>query len=1232
MYKFYTKIWCSRSGYARKLFLIMKLIVILLVMALTQVSASTFGQDLTLIGKNVSVEKIFRAISDQTGYDVVVFTTKFNTSQKIDVNFKNASLDVVMQRLIRGKNLTYLIDEKTVIIKEGNHPVELQPLTAQPQIDKSGRVTDENGKPLPGASVVIKGQNRGALTGADGVFLIRNVTEKDILVISFTGYKSIEIQASKNLKSIRLIQLQVELDEVVITNGYQKIEKRKLTSAITSVKASDIVNPGMFSIDQALEGRIPGLFVMNNSGDIGVSPKIRIRGTSTILGNRDPLWVVDGVVVNDPVGVDPASINDLDFVNRLGNAISGLKPFDIEQIDVLKDASATALYGVRAANGVIVITTKKGKAGDPVINFNQSTSLTRRPRYTDHNINLMTSRERIDFSRDLISAGLEYSPNINLIGYEGALSNLYSGKFTYDEFQNQVHRLETVNTDWFDVLLNDATSTQNNLSVSGGTAKMNYFASIGLATQRGTLKGDKADQYTSMVKISTTINPHISWDVNLRANLQKNDFVASSLNALSYAYNTSRAIPAYNENGTPAYYKRYSTAFAREYGASEIDYYNFNISNEVRNSRNLIDNSGINLTSNLNLKLSSSLSAVILVNYSSNNSNDQTVYDANTFYSANLRNSEFGVNPNPARTYMPLGGEMKTNKIRNEGYLTRAQISYDRPIGKDSRDNLNILFGTEISSNKYNGYSLTRRGYLADRGQTFASIDPLKYPFYAQWALLNNNDIIKNTVTNLASAYFSGSYTINDKYIVNFNTRTDASNKFGSRSKEKFLPTYSISGRWDIDKDFFKNSKTVNLLALKASYGYQGNMLDNQSPELIIKQGAADPITGEYFSNIGFYPNPNLKWEKNRQVNIGLDFSFFSNKLQGTFNYFDKTTSNAFLNKTVSDINGLNSYVVNSGTIKNKGVEVSFSFTPINNFSPGSKNGGFSWRVDPQLGQIINRLISRGVSSKNIGETNANVYMNYLEGNQVLDGKAANTFYSYRFKGLDPESGYPTFYNDDPSLADKYKGQNIDQIVDQVMVASGRRIPIVEGGLLNVFSYKQFSFSFNLAYSFGSKIRLKKLYPNYQIGENVSSSPFPESNVDPIMTDRWRVPGDEARTNIPALVPRGVLLSKNLLAHYSNGQTYEYARSIWEMYDNSDARVVSGNYVKVKTANLRYTLSEDITRKLHLKQASVMLSGNNLYTFASRRLRGQDPEQSSFDDTIQLSPRSTFSITLDVSF
>ena len=211
-----------------------------------------------------------------------------------------------------------------------------------------------------------------------------------------------------------------------------------MTSSVTSLKAEDIMMPGVSTIDQMLEGHVPGMIFMQNSGQVGASPKLKIRGTTTLLGNQAPLWVVDGVILTDPVNVDPTTINDLDFVNLLGNAISGLNPDDIDQIDVLKDASATAIYGPRASNGVIVITTKKGKVGKPAVSYSVSGTYRRRPRYTDRTVNVMNSQERIDYSRDLIKAKLDIPNPQSWVGYESAYVDYCNGVLTHDEFIEQV--------------------------------------------------------------------------------------------------------------------------------------------------------------------------------------------------------------------------------------------------------------------------------------------------------------------------------------------------------------------------------------------------------------------------------------------------------------------------------------------------------------------------------------------------------------------------------------------------------------------------------------------------------------------------------------------------------------------------------------------------------------------------------------------------------------------------
>jgi TonB-linked SusC/RagA family outer membrane protein len=1184
------------------------------------------GQLITFSGKDIPLKKIFSLIKQQTGYTVFYTENMLQQAKPVSLNVKSMSLLDFLTTVLKNQPFDFIIENRSVMIIPKGIRSNSNGITGIVE----GMVLDSaSNSSLAGATVSVYTKNKVTSTDGKGYFKITAIPG-DRLMFSFIGYQPFLYRVEEEPKKLKIILAPVKnnLNEVVISDGYQKIDPRRLTSAITSLKAEDIVVPGIFSIDQALEGRVPGLFVLNNSGEVGAAPKIRIRGTSTVLGSREPVWVVDGVVVNDPIGVDPASINDLDFVNRLGNSISGLNPFDIEQIDVLKDASATALYGVRAANGVIVITTKKGHIGAPVINYNTSTSFTPRPSYSDHTVNVMNSRQRIDYSRDLISKGLEYPTTIDNIGYEGALSDLYAGKTSYDQFQQQVNKLETNNTDWFKVITQNAVSTQNNLSISGGTDKLGYFAAIGQANQTGTIKGEGVNQYNIFIKLNSNITRKLSWNLNLRNNIEKRNYVAASVNALSYAYNTSRAIPAYNDDGSLSYYKSLSLP--------AYDFYNFNILNEMQHSRDITSNSGINLSTDFGYKVNRKLNATFLLSYSCNNSDERISYDDNTFYAAGLRQSEYGVQPKPSTTLLPYGGELKINTMLNTSYLARAQVNYSSDIGAKKRDRLDVILGSEISSNSYNGLSTDRRAYLADRGESFAPVDPVKYPGYAQWAGITNIDVINQNITNLVSGYFSATYSVNSKYFLNFNTRTDYSNKFGASSRERFLPTWSVSGRWDVAEDFFKKSETVNLLAFKASYGFQGNMLENETPELIIQQGSLDPITGQYYSNIKYYPNPNLNWEKTGEINLSLDFGLFHNKLNGSLTYFRKKTTDAFLDKTVSDVNGLTSYTVNSGTLNNQGIELVLSFTPINNVGATGNKKGFVWRIDPQLGQVINKLLAKAINNngqnQSVGQSNVNTFNNYLNGSQIINGKPVNTFYSYQFNGLDHNKGYPTFKSDGNSDAAIYRTENVDQVYQTVMSPTGNRIPTIQGGVSNYFSYRNLTLSFNLAYSIGSKIRLSKLYTSATSSaiQYSTAAPLPQDNVNSAFLNRWRAPGDEANTNIPGLLS-GADYARTL-THSSTGQPYQYANNIWQMYDNSDVRIASGDYIKIKTLNLRYALPERFLKRIGFKSASVMLSGINLYTFASKKLQGQDPEQTGFDNTVQLPARPTYSLGVDVSF
>lgn len=403
--------------------------------------------------KQASVGELFVEIKKQMKVNFMYSNNAVEGLQKKDYDFTGSSLEKVLSYCLSGSSLTFEIaaDNRTVVIKR----------KASKGNKASGKVVDREGEPLMGVTIKQEGASQGTTTGIDGTFELSLADTAEgkpaRLTVSFIGMKTQTLTWRGRPLNIYMEDDTQSLDEVVVT-GYQVINKRALTSAVTTVKAEDIIRPDVMSIDQMLEGQVADLMFMSNSGEAGAVPKIRIRGTSSIIGNREPLWVVDGIVVNDPVPISSEELNDPDFVNRIGNAIAGLNPQDIERLDVLKDASATALYGTKAANGVIVITTKRGRVGKPQIRYTNTFNYKLRPRYTDRSVDVMDSKERIQFSRGLYRSGYVYQDNISPVGYEGELMKLYNREIDFEQFKANVASLETLNTDWFGLLTHDSFS------------------------------------------------------------------------------------------------------------------------------------------------------------------------------------------------------------------------------------------------------------------------------------------------------------------------------------------------------------------------------------------------------------------------------------------------------------------------------------------------------------------------------------------------------------------------------------------------------------------------------------------------------------------------------------------------------------------------------------------------------------------------------------------------------
>ncbi len=1071
----------------------------------------------------------------------------------------------------------------------------------------TGTVTDETGEPLPGVSVMVTDfRGLGTATDANGRFTLRTVpSTAKTLTVSFIGMKTKVVNISHKSMHIVLAEDKKALSDVVV-NGYQQIDRRNLTSSTYSVDMKDIYVPGTANLDQMLEGKIPDLAIQTNSGEINSTTRLRVRGTSTLIGNREPLWVLDGIILTDPIELSADVLNDPDYVNRIGNAIAGINPQDIERIDVLKDAAATALYGTRAANGIICITTKSGRVGRPIVSYNYQATYRRRPRYTDRKIDLMNSADRVSFSQYLAENHYKYPSNMPRVGYEWLLEQLYTRMITQEEFNEQVDELAMQNTDWFKILDHDSFSQDHSVNVSGGSDRIRYYTSFGFTDQDDVIKNTTNKRYTGMAKINVKLNDKLDLEVNANGYVNDRKYNAGSVNPTNYAYNTSRTIPAYNADGSYYYY---------QVSGSE-EWLNYNILNELDNSYTKQHVQNIIATANLRWRPTDWLDFSWTLSGNASSSDLNTWYGEKSYYIAELRRTNYGEDPSTKAT-APYGGELSTSTTRNTGYTSRWQGNLNKYFGKDRQHMINFSLGVEASSTKSKGYSRTERGYFKDRGETFMTdIDLTNFASYRSW-LAGNVATLTDGLSNMLSAYATLTYAYKELFTLNANGRYDGSNKFGSRSNEKVLPIWSVSGNANLMNIFRLNhTEWLDNLMLKASYGEQGNMLDGQMPVMTLKKGSLNSYYNEFESTVNSFANPDLRWEKTRSANFGLESSFFNGRLQIGAEFYLKKTVDAFLTKTISDVNGYNSYVVNSGTITNRGFNITWSTTPV-------KLKNFYWILSGNASKVWNKVqTAPGAETYELSD--------FLNGTAVVQGKPVGTFFSYKFLGLSPVDGGPIFDDQEEQQIDWESLSNYETYT-KLLKATGKREYDFTGSFVNTFTYKHWRLGVTCAYGVGADTRLFKVMNQYLTGYSS------EQNVNNALLHHWSKPGDENTTVIPSLLSSG---SDNYYYYnwhysYSNGNIAEMTPggdiSTYSMYDYGDMRVVSADYLKLSQVTLTYEFDQKVLDKLSLSRLAITASGSNLYTWCDKKLKGQTPTQGGFSE-VQLSERPYFTLGVNVQF
>ena len=1178
-----------------------KLIVMLgLLFALPAVlKAEAQLQKISVELEDVSVVTLIKELKRQTGVNFLYNVDEVTRNGRISVSVQDWTVEEVLNKYLPGKGLSFSVVNDVIVIR---------PLEKRADEQQEGKVV-----------IKVAGTTVGVTTNAKGEFsLVKPAGRDEVkLAFSFVGMKSQTlVWKGQELLSVVMEEDTYALDQVnVIYTGYQRIDPRRRTSAISSVNAADVLVPGMTSIDQALEGRIPELQLTLNSGEVGATPRIRVRGTSSLIGNREPLWVLDGFILRDPVYVSNEDLNNPDYINIIGNAIAGINPQDIERIDVLKDAAATALYGTRAANGVIIVTTKRGSVGPARFSYNHTSKLTRRPRYTDKAVDLMNSQERVRFGKELADQHYKFAENMPMVGYEGALYRHQTGKTSWEEFQDEVTWYEQVNTDWFDVLTRDTYSHDHTLSVSGGSEDIRYYVSLGYNHEDGVTKTTKTDRMTSMANLDINFMKNLQVRFALNANIQKKNHLQDNIDAMNYAYNTTRALPAFNEDGSYYFYDKIG------YGGTNqsIAMFRYNILNEIENSSNEYDGNTVGASiDGRYTSIVKGLDLTLAGSYSRSNTLQENWWGEKTHYVARYKNAEYEeAAPKTADGHclLPYGGILNTTQTMTESYTLRTQLDYRLLFGEDSQHMFSAMGGFEMNGNVTKQNSDQIFGYLKDRGmQIVSGIDLNDFPDYRDKWLNVNHKKRTHSINHELSGYVTLGYSYKQHFTLNANARTDASNAFGSRANEKLLPIWSVSGMWNAKENLLRNVKWVSNFALRASYGLQGNMQEDQSPNLIIRQGTTDPVYNENLSTVERYPNPNLQWEQTRSWDLGLDFGLFNDRLTLGLSYYDKKTEDCFTTVNVSTVNGVSSYVMNGGSLTNQGYSAFITGYPV-------RTKDWTWNLSVNWSGNINEVRS--------GAMDTYTYADYLNGTALVDGEPIETFYSYKFIGLDPKNGVPMFddYSDRRHLLE-YK--DLETVVRMAMDKSGSRTPKFSGSFSTSVRWKGLTLSGSFAYSLGSKVRLLSIY------EPIMGGVSAENNVRKEFLDRWQVSGDETKTNIPSILSPSHPDYTQYIQHYSvqsDGSDHipQFASTVWNMYDNSDLRVVSGNYLRCSSLSLRYNFEPGWLERTPFSNASVSLSALNLFTVSARELKGQHPSQQGFD-AISMSVRPSYSFQFSVTF
>ncbi len=1094
------------------------------------------------------------------------------------------------------------------------------------QVKVTGVVIDAgDNEPVLGATVFEKGKKgNGTATDMDGRFTLTVPSLNSHIVINSIGYKEQEVKASSSPITVKLVSDSEVLQEVVVT-GYQNVDKRLFTGATTNISAEKARLDGVADPSRALEGRVAGVSVQNVSGTFGTAPKIRVRGATSIYGSSKPLWVVDGVILEDNVELDADALSSGDAETLIASAIAGINADDIESFQILKDGSATSIYGARAMAGVIVVTTKQGKKDHTSINYTGEFTLRLKPRYREFNI--CNSQEQMGIYKEMEQKGwlnfasLANSSSSGVYGTMYKLINQYeNGQYglpnTLAARNAYLREAEFRNTDWFDLLFNQNISQNHAISVSGGTDRGRFYTSASVMYDPGWTKQSEVTRYTfnanASYDLSSTLRVKVLTSDSYRKQRapgtlsQDIDVVNGTvsrgfdINPYSYALNTSRTM---DPNAT----------YTRNYAA-------FNIFNELENNYIDLNVTDLKFQGEINWRPIAGLEFNAIASYRSttssrnhyikDSSNQANAYRAGIIpENATIRasNPYLYTDPNDEaalpKTVLPKGGIKFHNTNSMSQYDLRATAQYNKTFNRVHT--MSLFAGYEVGKIDRHSEYFEGWGIVYDNGNL-----PFLDPDLFKQASEENHDYFSDQWTYRRNMAYIGQamYSYDTRYIINGTYRYEGSNRLGKARKSRWLPTWNISGAWNLsnehfftDARFYKSgawsyakARISYSLTADAGPAFVSNALPVFNPNKPWRPTTEDKELGLSLDDIA---NEELTYEKKHEFDVGVDLGFLHNRINFTFDWYKRNNYDLIGRVYTEGVGGVTSKYANVAEMASHGVEFTLSTKNFEAIKPGD----FEWSTDWTFSYAKNKITNLVSRSRIIDLVQGTGF--------ALQDYPVRAVFSIPFVGLNSE-GLPTFLNDAGEVTtDGIYFQEFEKI--GFLKYEGPVDPLITGGLGNNFSWKGFHLNVFLTYSFGNKLRLS---PDFSYAySDMSALPKEFKN-------RWVMPGDENVTTVPTIA------SRRQYANYGGTSM----NIIYNSYNYSTERIAKGDFIRLKEISLTYDLPERVLKALRLRTASLKLSTTNLcLLYADKKLNGQDPEFFNSGGVASPSPKQ---FTLTVRF